>query len=101
MANPIEQAAKAIRSRLAELVGEQQQLQQALRALENLLGSERGETAEVPTRRAAPRRRPARRAPAGARRRSTTTRSRRGPSRADEFVELVADSPGITVAEAA
>jgi hypothetical protein len=101
MANVIEQAAKAIRTRLAELVGEQQQLQKALGALEGLLGSERRGTAEVPTRSAAPRRRPARRAPAGARARATAARRRGGPSRADQFLALAGERPGITVAEAA
>jgi hypothetical protein len=100
MANPIEQAATAIRSRLAELVGEQRQLQKALAALEGLLGPARGR-AELAARKTAPRRRPARRASAGARGGSTAARRRGGPSRADQFVALVAERPGITVAEAA
>jgi IclR helix-turn-helix domain len=100
MANPIEQTAKAIRARLAELVGEQQQLQKALAALEGLLRSERGKAAQAPTDKT-DRRRPAPRVSASARRRSTAPRRRRGPSRADQFLELVAERPGITVAEAA
>jgi hypothetical protein len=90
MASAIEQAAKAIRSRLTELIGEQQQLQKALAALERLLGSERGGTAAVPARRAAPRRRPARRTSASARAPSAAARRRHGPRRADQFVALVA-----------
>jgi hypothetical protein len=100
MANPIEQAARAIRARLAELVGEQQQLQKALGALEGLLGSERGRAATAPASETGGRQR-ASRAAAGVRRRSTAPRRRRGPSRADQFLELVAERPGITVAEAA
>jgi hypothetical protein len=99
MANVIENAARAIRSRLAELVGEQEQLQKALGALEGLLGSERGKA--EPRAYKTERQRPARRAAASARGRSTAPGRRRGPSRADQFVELVAESPGITVAEAA
>lgn len=88
MANPIEQAAKAIRSRLAELVGEQEQLQKALGALEGLAGSERGGTSKIPARKSAPRRRPARRAAASNRGRSAAQRPRGGPSRADQFLKL-------------
>jgi IclR helix-turn-helix domain len=101
MANPIEQAARAIRGRLAELIGEQQQLQKALGALEGLLGSERGSAAEASAS-ATARRPPAPRASAsGRRRRSTATRRRAGPSRADQLLALVGERPGITVAEAA
>jgi Homeodomain-like domain len=98
MANPIEQAAKTIRARLAELVGEQQQLQKALGALEGLLGSQRGRAAQAPAPRTG-RRRPAPGVSASGRGRSTTTR--RGPSRADQFLALASERPGITVAEAA
>jgi hypothetical protein len=100
MANPIEQAARAIRTRLTELLGEQQQLQKALGALEGLLGSERGRAADAHAERSA-RRRPARRTATSARGRSRKPGRRRGPSRADQFLELVAESPGITVAQAA
>jgi hypothetical protein len=102
MANPIEQAARAIRTRLTQLqalISEQQQLRKALDTLEGLLEAKRGEATAAPTKRASGAR-PAQRAPAG-----TATppapRRRRGGSRADQFVALVAERPGITVAEAA
>jgi hypothetical protein len=102
MPNLLDQTAKAIRRRLAQLeplVAEQQQLKRALGALEGLLGAERGKPAEPPKRKARAARE-AKRTPAGGARRSAARRARPG-SRAEQFVALVNEQPGITASDAA
>jgi hypothetical protein len=99
MANVIEQAAQAIRRRLAQLEGlvtEHQQLKRTLDALEGLT--------EVGTGTTAPQARDesgSRGAPIRDGRRRPGGRQRSGLSRAEQFVGLVSERPGSTVAEAA
>jgi transposase-like protein len=103
MANVIEQAAQAIRARLAqleELLAEQEQLKKALDALEGVTGVGRGRAGAPGARGESPAGR-GKRAPTGASRGARSARRRGGPSRAEQFVALVAERPGITVAEAA
>jgi hypothetical protein len=103
MANVIEQATQAIRGRLAqleELIAEQQQLKKALDALEGLTRVTRSKAAAPPARQARPMSR-GRPAPTGASRGRSSGRRRGGLNRADQFAALVAERPGITVAEAA
>lgn len=99
MANVIEQTAQAIRRRLdqlEDLVTEQQQLKKALDALEGLMGVWPGTAAPHARQESG-----SRGAPTGDGRRRRSGRQSSGLSRADQFVAVASERPGITVAEAA
>lgn len=99
MAKVIEQAAQAIRRRLAQLEGlvtEHQQLKRALDALEGLTGVEPGTPAPQTRNESG-----SRGAPIRDGRRRPASRQRSDLSRAEQFVGFVSERPGSTVAEAA